>query len=501
MTLSMGLSSNKKVLSAFFPTYILDKNSSIKIRGVLSDIKNKGKIMADIIKNYSKMAGPNALAKGAQFYKKTPSVSGFSSTKKSNAVSKGSIVKQDDPIGTATVTCGALNVRNGAGINYQRIGGLTEGKTVSVYEEKDGWIRIGYGTGYGWVCAKYTTYQPKIDTKPETGTDKPGTETPGTETPGTETPGTETPGTETPETGGSSSFQVRVTTWEGLNMRTEPNTDSTIITTLAEGTVVTVTEEKGGWYKIEYGGKTGWIKAEYTEKVSGGDTKPETPSTGDPGGGTTESKTIITTDSLYLRDAPSTSGKALDLMPSGTKLEVLDEKDGWYKVNYNGQTGWCCGDYTMVYDPSALAGSGKPGEAVNYAKTFLGKRTKDLLGVLPYLQDLSGIAGTNNGYDLNCANFVSAILQNFGLIGSHQNNEVYLANACLDFGYHIVNKSQAKPGDVWVGGGHTELVESNAGSTVTMIGSNNSGADYNVQEISLDSWSAQNKDGTFYSIQ
>ena len=70
-----------------------------------------------------------------------------------------SIVKMVDPICTVNVTSGALNVRNNPSTSAERIGGLTRGKTVSVYEAKDGWLRIGYGTGYGWVMAKYTTYK------------------------------------------------------------------------------------------------------------------------------------------------------------------------------------------------------------------------------------------------------------------------------------------------------------------------------------------------------
>ena len=70
-----------------------------------------------------------------------------------------SIVKQDDPICTVDVTCGALNVRNSPSTSAARIGGVTRGKTLNVYEVKDGWLRIGYGTEYGWVMAKYTTYK------------------------------------------------------------------------------------------------------------------------------------------------------------------------------------------------------------------------------------------------------------------------------------------------------------------------------------------------------
>ncbi len=67
--------------------------------------------------------------------------------------------KQANSIGTASVTCNALNVRDGAGTNYQRIGGLTKGKSVAVYEEKNGWLKINYGSEYGWIDKTYTNYK------------------------------------------------------------------------------------------------------------------------------------------------------------------------------------------------------------------------------------------------------------------------------------------------------------------------------------------------------
>ena len=83
----------------------------------------------------------------------------------------GSLIKLNDPICTVTVTCGALNVRSEASQSAPRIGGVTEGKTLNVYEVNGDWLKIGYGTGYGWVLQKYTDYKPSTTTtepaKPE----------------------------------------------------------------------------------------------------------------------------------------------------------------------------------------------------------------------------------------------------------------------------------------------------------------------------------------------
>ncbi|MBQ9818521.1 MAG: SH3 domain-containing protein [Proteobacteria bacterium] len=163
--------------------------------------------------------------------------------KRSADASDGNVQKQDDPIGTGKVTCSSLNVRSGAGTNFDRIGGLTNGKSFEVYEEKDGWLKIPYGTSYGWISKKYTDYKTPEPPKP----------------------------TFTP-------YQVSVTATDGLRVRNVPGNGgtpadgSTIYGTLSYGTVVTVLEEKNGWFRIEYNGKEGWICGLYVEKYNPGST-------------------------------------------------------------------------------------------------------------------------------------------------------------------------------------------------------------------------------------
>ncbi|MBQ9394629.1 MAG: SH3 domain-containing protein [Proteobacteria bacterium] len=151
------------------------------------------------------------------------------------------VQKQDNPIGTATVTCSSLNVRSGAGANYPRIGGLSKGKTVQVYESSNGWLKIAYGSGFGWISAKYTDYKEPTVTEPDPVTEP------------------EPPKTET--------FEVVVSVSNSLNVRTGPGTSYDKIDSLKNGDRVTVLEEKDGWYRISYNnGKEGWISAQYTYK-------------------------------------------------------------------------------------------------------------------------------------------------------------------------------------------------------------------------------------------
>jgi uncharacterized protein YgiM (DUF1202 family) len=55
------------------------------------------------------------------------------------------------------------------------------------------------------------------------------------------------------------------TTGVGLNIRS-PSTDAKKLTTLPEGSSVTVIGKKGDWYEVKYGGKTAYMHGAYLKK-------------------------------------------------------------------------------------------------------------------------------------------------------------------------------------------------------------------------------------------
>lgn len=62
----------------------------------------------------------------------------------------------NNDITTGIVTASSLYVRKGpSSILYGKLGSLKMGTVVEIYEEKNGWYRISYGEGFGWVSGKY----------------------------------------------------------------------------------------------------------------------------------------------------------------------------------------------------------------------------------------------------------------------------------------------------------------------------------------------------------
>ena len=76
---------------------------------------------------------------------------------------------EEDPAQTGTVTTqgGNLNVRTGPSTGYDIITQLTNGSTVNVLGEKDGWYQIEIPARYGYVCGQYL----RVNDIPSTQTD------------------------------------------------------------------------------------------------------------------------------------------------------------------------------------------------------------------------------------------------------------------------------------------------------------------------------------------
>ena len=89
----------------------------------------------------------------------------FSNVLPSYAASKTTSVSTTASTKTGTVTCSSLNVRSGAGTKYRKIGSLSYNQKVTIVSTVNGWYKIKYGTGYGYVSSKYIKTSTSSSTK------------------------------------------------------------------------------------------------------------------------------------------------------------------------------------------------------------------------------------------------------------------------------------------------------------------------------------------------
>lgn len=127
-------------------------------------------------------------------------------------------------------------------------------------------------------------------------------------------------------------------------------------------------------------------------------------------------------------------------------------------------------------------------DAASVARHYLGRFQSDL--------QRAGVT-LDCPTSLSCANFVTSMLIKSGQFSSGDMSRaervsvVSMSQFLKSQGWRVVPASQAKPGDVWVSAGHshTELVDSNHGGRVTLIGSNNHPRPSD-QQINRDTYSA-----------
>ncbi|MGG1072522.1 SH3 domain-containing protein [Priestia megaterium] len=214
----------------------------------------------------------------------------------------GSIGGNQEKAYAATVTykvmASKLNVRSGAGTTYGIIGSVVKGQTLSVMSKSGSWYKINYNGRTGYVSSDYV-----------------------------QASGTETPPAE------STTYTV---TASMLNVRSGAGTNYASIGSVTKGQKLSVVSKSGSWYKINYNGRMGYVSSDYVQ-VSG----TATPSA--------ESTTYtVTASTLNVRSGAGTNYASIGSVTKGQKLSVVSKSGSWYKINYNGRTGYVSSDYVQA---------------------------------------------------------------------------------------------------------------------------------------------------------
>lgn len=139
--------------------------------------------------------------------------------------------------------------------------------------------------------------------------------------------------------------EVRVTTTDTVNVRASADQGSEKLGTAAKGDTYVRISEEGEWSKIKYKDGEAYIKSEFltTANTDGGEEGGNTGAAGDNGGG---GGTITITDTgVNVRAGAGTNTDAIGKAENGKQYELLGEENGWYKINYNGSTGYVRNDF------------------------------------------------------------------------------------------------------------------------------------------------------------
>ena len=247
---------------------------------------------------------------------------------------------EENPV-TITVTGTDVNLREGPGTNYTRVGVANKGQQLVITETASG---SGYTWGKfdgGWIALQYTNYEEVVNNQqPETNPEDttPETEPPVTEPPVTEPPVTEPPVTEPEKPKVTGTINVQ----EWLRVRSGPGTSYSVVGYLKPQQKVEILEQSTvgsmKWGKIA----EGWISMDYV-------VLDKTESNGNTGNTTPTSWTgKVIADELLIRSGPGTNYSILGYLTEGTTVTVTEKKSGgaleWGKIS----KGWICLNYVQL---------------------------------------------------------------------------------------------------------------------------------------------------------
>ena len=155
--------------------------------------------------------------------------------------------------------------------------------------------------------------------------------------------------------------EARVT--ESLNFREGPSTQYNVISTLNQGTMVTVegtiTVSGTDWAKITVDGKTGYVMKEYLDM--GGNAENEETANEEPANKEAANEKEAAsgearvTTRLNFREGPSTKDSVIRALDQGTTVTVEEtitvSGTEWAKITVGGKTGYVMKEYLEMIDP------------------------------------------------------------------------------------------------------------------------------------------------------
>ncbi len=243
-----------------------------------------------------------------------------------------------------------------------------------------------------------------------------------------------------------------VSTASSVNFRTEATTSSESMGKLGDSTRVAILDEVDGWYKIAYDGKVGYMSSDYIVaqpimNIECGGAK-------------------VTTSVLNMRSGPGTENSIVTKLYEGSVAKIIGINNAWFKVTYNGETGYISPDYVEIVEYKNTASNAKSSSGSQSAAAATASATGTRRQIADYAATLLGckyVYGGNTPSGFDCSGYVKYVFNHFGVSlsrtsSSQYANSVHIKKSDLNIGdlvFFSQNRGSSKVGHVgiYVGGG------------------------------------------------
>ena len=192
-----------------------------------------------------------------------------------------------------------------------------------------------------------------------------------------------------------------------LNIRKEPDSSAKLVGKLPKNAACEILDETDGWVHIISGEVEGYVSGEYL--LTGMEAVNVAREL-------VQNKARVTCDLLKVREEPNTESEVIMTVAEGERLDVIEELDGWVKVDVDGQEVYVSAEFVEIsedLDTALTITEVLYGEGVSDIRVELCEFAKQFVGN-PYVW-----GGTSLTKGADCSGFVLSVFAEYGVTLPH----------------------------------------------------------------------------------